>query len=205
MTDDTPPRYDITAPRARGLHIGEGTQVNLFGDRPEPAWPVAVGRVPPLADCWQPRPDQQALLPARGGGTVVLTQVLSGMGGVGKTQLAADWAIGQWQQGSVDLLLWADAGSQQSIVAAYAQAAVAVGVDPRTDGEQAAQWLLRWLADSGKRWAVVLDDLTRPADLTGWWPPTTETGSVVVATRRSDSALLRSNRVLVQVGLFTPA
>ncbi|WP_205694005.1 tetratricopeptide repeat protein [Catellatospora methionotrophica] len=179
--------------------------MNLFGDRPEPTWPVAVGRVPPLADCWQPRPDQQALLPAGESGTVVLTQVLSGMGGVGKTQLAADWANGLWQRRSVDLLLWVDAGSRQSIVAAYAQAAVAVGIDSRMDGEQAAQWLLRWLADSGRRWAVVLDDLTRLADLTGWWPPAAETGSVVVTTRRSDSALRRDNRVLVQVGLFTPA
>ncbi|MEU8007685.1 FxSxx-COOH system tetratricopeptide repeat protein [Catellatospora sp. NPDC049111] len=205
MIDDTSSRYDVTAPRARGLHIGDnGTQVNIFGDRPEPAWPIGVGRVPPLADCWQLRPDEQALLPGCDGQAVVLTQVLSGMGGVGKTQLAAGWATTLWQRRSVDLLLWVDAGSRQSIAAAYAQAATACGADPRLDSEPAAQWLLRWLADSGKRWAVVLDDLTRPADLTGLWPPATGTGSVVVTTRRSDSALRRDNRVLVQVGLFTP-
>ncbi|MEV0460308.1 tetratricopeptide repeat protein [Catellatospora methionotrophica] len=205
MTDPATHRYDVTAPRAKGLLIGDGTQVNIFGDRSEQTWPIAVGRVPPLADCWQHRPAEEALLPAGGSGTVVLTQVLSGMGGVGKTQLAAGWATELWRQRRVDLLLWVDAGSQQSIVSGYAQAAVAVGADLRLEGDQAAQWLLQWLASSGKRWAVVLDDLTRPADLTGWWPPATEAGSVVVTTRRSDSALRRDNRVLVQVGLFTPA
>jgi hypothetical protein len=43
-------------------------------------------------------------------GTVVLTQVLAGMGGVGKTQLAAAHARCAWQQG-VGVLVWAAASS----------------------------------------------------------------------------------------------
>jgi hypothetical protein len=62
--------------------------------RPTALWPRRVGVVPRLADCFQRRVLADELLQAvEGGGTAVLTgttattptQLLSGMGGVGKT------------------------------------------------------------------------------------------------------------------------
>ena len=177
----------------------------MFAGRQSITWPHLVGVVPPLADCRQDRPADHDLVAATtGGGTVVVCQVLTGLGGVGKTQLAAGLAHRVWQWREVDLLVWVTATSRTSVVTGYAQAAADVsGVDD-TDPDQAAARFLAWLASTGRRWLVVLDDLTDPADLRGLWPPTTGVGRTVVTTRRRDTAVT-GGRHVVQVGLFTPA
>jgi hypothetical protein len=160
--------------------------------------------VPPAADCFQVRAVARRLDKVLAGGqTAVVTQVLSGLGGVGKTQLAAGLARRVWHEQSVDLVVWVAAVSRDTIVAGYAEAAadVAPGVG---DGEQAAARFLAWLASTDRRWLVVLDDLTDPTDLRGLWPPQTVGGRVVVTTRRRDAALAGAGRRLVDVGVFTP-
>ena len=151
--------------------------------------------VPLRADCYRDRtlPD---------GPTVVL----SGPGGVGKTQLAAVLAEAAWADGRLDLLVWVTASSRHTVLAGYAQAAVEVlGVDG-TDQDRAASRLLAWLAATDRRWLVVLDDLADPADLHRLWPPSlASNGRTVVTTRRRDAALAGTGRTLVEVGLFTPA
>ncbi|MFE6575498.1 tetratricopeptide repeat protein [Streptomyces rochei] len=138
----------------------------------------------------------------------MLSQVLTGTGGVGKTQLAADYARTAWDSGEVDILVWISASSRAAITAGYAQAGVEVlAADPR-DPEQAARAFLAWLEPkTGQkpcRWLVVLDDVSDPADMRDWWPPTSPQGRVLVTTRRREAALTGAERRLVTVGLFTP-
>lgn len=168
-------------------------------------WPHQVGVVPLLADCRQERPadhDLDAFM-ATGIGTAVGWQVLSGMGGVGKTQLAAALAHRTWRKGEVDLLVWVTAASRDAVVIAYAQAAADITGLPDDDPEQGAARFGAWLSEPHRRrWLIVLDDLQNPADLNGLWPPTVPSGRAVVTTRRRDAAL-SSGRCLVEVGLFT--
>ncbi|NUS14570.1 MAG: tetratricopeptide repeat protein [Streptomyces sp.] len=163
--------------------------------------------VPPRAGAFQDRAERARLRDAvTGGGTAVLCQVLTGMGGVGKTQLAADFAEEVWADGhGVDLLVWVTAGSRDALVATFAQAGAEVcGADP-AEPERAARVFLAWLRTGGRRWLVVLDDLADPTDLTGLWPPGVANGRTVVTTRRRDAALAGGGRRLVEVGVFTPA
>ncbi|MFJ8437220.1 tetratricopeptide repeat protein, partial [Kitasatospora sp. NPDC094019] len=69
--------------------------------------PVRVGTVPPLASAFQPREELQDQIDRarERNTTVVLTQVLSGGGGVGKSQLAAVCAHRAHTDG-VDVLVW---------------------------------------------------------------------------------------------------
>ncbi|NML52529.1 tetratricopeptide repeat protein [Streptomyces sp. R302] len=142
------------------------------------------------------------------GGTAVLSQVLTGTGGVGKTQLAADYARTAWDGGGVDVLVWIGARSRSAITAGYAQAGAEVLAADPGDPEQCARAFLAWLEPKAGqrpcRWLVVLDNVEDPADVRGWWPPASPHGRVLVTTRRRDAALTGAGRRLVTVGLFTP-
>jgi tetratricopeptide (TPR) repeat protein len=191
------------------LAIDRFTLVQQAAPRTPAAWPHQVGVIPTRALSFQHRTEVDQLRTAvDGGGTAVLSQVLTGTGGVGKTQLAADYARTAWDSGSVDVLVWISASSRSAIANGYAQAGVEVlGADP-TDPEKATREFLAWLEPKTGtkpcRWLVVLDDLVDPADLRGLWPPTSSRGRTLVTTRRRDAALTGAGRRLVHVGLFMP-
>ncbi|MGW0960773.1 tetratricopeptide repeat protein [Streptomyces gelaticus] len=177
--------------------------------RERASWPHQVGNIPPRAQSFQHRAEVEQLRAAvADGGTAVLCQVLTGTGGVGKTQLAADYARAAWESGGVDLLVWITASTSSAAVSGYAQVGIEVlGADPQ-DPEQAAKTFLAWLEPKPDtkpcRWLVILDDLANPADLRGLWPPASPSGRTLVTTRRRDAALTGPDRRLVTVGLFTP-
>src|SRR5205823_937315 len=132
------PRSGTDARGAAGFQVGAGNiQHNYFMTRPDVVWPHRVGVMPPEADCFQHRDLAMRVNDVLSAGeSVVLTQVLSGLGGVGKTQLAASIARRLWHEQAVDLLVWVPASSRQVIVAAYAQAAAEVTTSPGGDAEQ---------------------------------------------------------------------
>ncbi|MFF0234680.1 tetratricopeptide repeat protein, partial [Micromonospora sp. NPDC005254] len=168
---------------------------------------VRVGLVPQQAAWFQDRRAEVNLArAARVGRTAVLTQVLSGMGGVGKTQLAAQFARHLDNKGELDVLIWVTASSREAIIAAYAEAARAVGVvSADVEPEAAAKRMLAWLERTDRRWLVVLDNLDVLGEGAGWWPPHNRNGRTVVTTRRRDPVLHTDGRTLVQVDLFSPA
>lgn len=148
----------------------------------------------------------------------VSCQVLTGMGGVGKTQLAADYAHTAWGNGGLDVLVWVTATSRPSVVASYAQVGVELcGADPK-DPDRAARAFLAWLTPKAGqtpcRWLIVLDDIADPGDLNATsedpdsrhslWPPASPHGRTLATTRRRDAALTRNARPPIKVGLFTP-
>ncbi|WP_172898811.1 MULTISPECIES: tetratricopeptide repeat protein [unclassified Actinoplanes] len=133
----------------------------------------------------------------------MVCQVVTGLGGVGKTQLAAELAHRYWDEHLVDLLVWVTATSRSNIISAYSRTAAEISGVEDPDPEQGAARLLAWLAATDRRWLIVLDDLADPGDLRGLWPPVPPVGRTVVTTRRRDTALL-AGRHVIALGLFTP-
>lgn len=127
-----------------------------------------------------------------------------GMGGVGKTQIAAALVNRLKNENAVDLLVWVPAASRDGIITTYARAAHTVEVG-EIDPDLAAANFVAWLGQPHRRrWIVVLDDVTDPADLAGLWPPVAESGRTIVTSRRRDHAMLAGHNV-VDVGAFDDA
>ncbi|MFD9085857.1 FxSxx-COOH system tetratricopeptide repeat protein [Streptomyces prasinus] len=184
------------------------------------AGPVVVGVIPTLASAFQPRSGlRERIDRARaGGGSVVLTQkqkpltqdrkgarVLSGGGGVGKTQLAAACATDALEEGA-DVVVWATATEAQQVITQYARAATALRLPGATgqDPENDARTLLNWLAATERRWLVVLDDVTDPTALDRWWPVSrTGTGWALATTRLRDARLTGGGRTRVDIDVYT--
>jgi hypothetical protein len=111
------------------------------------SWPRRFGSLPPLAAAHLDRPIDHDLAAAlEGGGTALVCQILSGGGGVGKTQAAAAYAHDRWRQGAIELLVWVNAATRTAVIAAFAQAGAACCGADESEGEQAAERFLAWLA-----------------------------------------------------------
>jgi hypothetical protein len=166
--------------------------------------PHTVGVIPPRADAFQHRSVAVVLDQAAAhGGTTVVTQVLAGLGGVGKTQLAADFARRHTACGDLDIIIWVHARSRDAVTSAYAHAAADLGLFPGGEpADRAIARLLSYLANTARRWLVVLDDLADPGDVHDLWPPHNIVGRTVVTTRRRDAGLL-AGRNLVEVDAFS--
>ncbi|WP_124289653.1 tetratricopeptide repeat protein [Streptomyces sp. ADI91-18] len=161
------------------------------------SWPRQFGALPEPAAAFLERP--RLHLPD-GPGRFLLT----GNGGVGKTQAAAAYARSRLAQRDLDLLIWVNASTRDTVVSGFVEAAAElVGARPHLRAEEAATQLPSWLAKARRRWCVVLDDLSSPGDLHGLWPPTTEHGSTLITTRRRIDALDRRCTV-VEVIPFSP-
>ncbi|MEU9085447.1 tetratricopeptide repeat protein [Streptomyces sp. NPDC048357] len=176
----------------------------------EPAWPVLMGVVPARAGYYEHRPQAGELVAAlETAGSVQRCQVVTGTGGVGKTQLAAEYARTALDGSGaepVELLLWIQATGPHAVAEAYALAAQAVvpGGACELLPNQAAQQFLAWLRTTTRRWLIVLDDAPAPGALAGLWPPEVAAGRVLVTTRSRDAAWSTETRTLLQVDMFTP-
>lgn len=155
-----------------------------------------IGLVPAIVSSYQDRDIKRRLNTCAAG-----TQILVGLGGSGKTQLAAAYAECAWRRTDIDLLVWVNARSRASISATYAEALESVASGGLA-GAVDAQRFLAWLATAECRWLIVLDDLQDPRDIRGLWPPTQSEGQVVVTTRRHDATLADHGRELMEVGPF---
>ncbi|MFJ3540192.1 tetratricopeptide repeat protein [Streptomyces sp. NPDC090109] len=201
------------------------------------SFPVVVGTVPAAASRYQARSQSGLLRTAlEDGGTVVLTGtltqdtddhdgtgqseggsgdarwVLSGLGGVGKTQIAAHHTRIQLADGRADVVVWATATDRSGILSAYAQAARVLALPGvGEDDEQNVALFLAWLqpcpvaaGTRAVRWLIVLDNITDPNHLTGLWPPASPLGQTLATTRRRDAAL-RDRGTRIAVDVFTSA
>jgi len=183
----------------------------VVAERTGPHSPVKLsGSIPPLAESFHQRPEtgldlRVGLYP---GDTVVLTHgektaaAPARQGGTGKTQIAVAFSHALWGARAVDALVWVPATSREAIVAGFAQAARTVGAaDRAVPAEAAAGRFTGWLAYTRRPWALILDDLTSPADLDGLWPAG-QAGQVVITTGLPEAAFPAGPRI-APVGGFS--
>ncbi|WP_432937452.1 FxSxx-COOH system tetratricopeptide repeat protein [Kribbella sp. CA-253562] len=185
-------------------------RITLGGGVTEPPWPVVIGSIPPGADYFQYRTlAWEKLLragPSRRGSVAGRpASLLCGLGGVGKTQLAAAYARHLLNGKEVDLLVWVPASTRAEIIDKYAQTAGSVGLGVAGEPEAAVARFLGWLSTTDRRWVIILDDLQAADDMRDLWPPDHRPhGHTVLTTRRSDASL-RAGLEPIDIESFTIA
>ena len=153
--------------------------------------------VPEVAGSFTGRERELAAIDAavRGGNRAVITQAITGLGGVGKSQVAARYA--QLHANEYDIVAWigAEDGGTKDLAGLAAELAMPVeGLAP----SDMAQLALEELARTSLRWLLVLDNVVLPEQLAALRPSRGE-GRVLVTSR--DRALREFGR-LITIDVF---
>ena len=117
---------------------------------------------------------------AEGGRAVVLARALYGLGGVGKTQMALEYA--HRFASDYGLIWWVPAEQPQEISLALGALARRLGLKTSDNAVEAAATALEYLRrDAADRWLLIFDNAEDPADLRSFLP--TGPGHVLITSR----------------------
>ena len=127
--------------------------------------------------------------PSSGVRQVTLTQrqAIKGLGGIGKTQTAIEYAYRARLQGRYHHVLWIAAASEESILTSFVELAALLPevVSPEeTDPRKIVSAMLRWLEQRAEPWLLIFDNAD---DLTLAQPyfPRQGKGHLLITTRAS--------------------
>jgi tetratricopeptide (TPR) repeat protein len=150
---------------------------------------VVVGDIPQEPPGFQPRADLLAELDAPSGGRVSVVHAVTGMRGVGKTQLAAAYARARIDE-RWPLVAWVNAADAATVVAGLAAAAVALGLDDGSGDAAAAGAAVRhWLEAGGDHCLLVFDNATDPQDLLPFLPAAGRARVLITSNEQSMAEL----------------
>ena len=187
-------RKSVAATRAAGLPanrrssgaLAARTGAASVGLAADPATgQLVIGKVPSEPLVFVARDLADALAVAAATGRVAVVCALTGLRGVGKTQLAAAYARQRIGDGW-GLVAWVDAESRQSLVAGLATVAGRLGVaDPRGDSEESAGLLRDHLQSRAADGLLVLDNAVSPQDVAPFLPASGGTQIIITSTNQA--------------------
>ena len=116
-----------------------------------------------------------------GGGAAALGQAIRGLGGIGKTQTAVEYAYRYHDEYAA--VLWTRAETEAELVAGMVEIAAVLDLPEKDAQEQelAGQAVLRWLKENDS-WLLVLDNADTP-EMVASLLPTAPRGHILVTSR----------------------
>ena len=180
---------------SQGVLAGDhGTQNNYFFGEPARAGVtrparVVSGDIPQEPAAFQPRAGLMEALEGRGGGRVRVVFAVTGIRGVGKTQVAAAYARRRIAEGW-RLVAWVDASDEASLLAGLVQVAAAAGTGAAgQDARALAAGVRHWLEADGERGLLVFDNATDLDMLRPFLPAGGAAQVIITSSRRSATGL----------------
>ena len=153
--------------------------------------PLVVGtqvwcpRVPALPVVFAGRDELVERLRAStsGGAAAVLTQTIGGMGGVGKTTVAA--ALAEAQRHALDVVWWVRAEQPAVAVADLAELAPRVGLAAHDDPHDTADAVRDWLETTDRSWLLIFDNAPDESSVDRWRPRRGNGATLITSRNRN--------------------
>ncbi len=159
---------------------------DLFGERPDVAASAPVGGIPYLRNLYFTGREEvltalRSALTQPGPTALTRRLAISGLGGIGKTQLAIEYAYRYAD--TYEALFWVRAGSYDLLVSDFLTIAAALNLFERNQPDQHAivQVVKRWFAAHG-HWLLIFDNVDQ-LDLVRDFLPVDGKGHVILTTR----------------------
>jgi tetratricopeptide (TPR) repeat protein len=183
------PTQEPKFPGAQGRSSGGSTVAPRFPGEPPVVWNVPHRRNPDL----EGREHELAILARQldRDPNNRAVQAIEGIGGVGKTALATEYAYRHRSQ--FDVVWWVRADEPATLIGDYAGVAAQLGLrEAQAADQQAAVWAVRRWLEGHDRWLLILDNARSPLTRTRLRPPLARlidlmppevTGQVLVTTR----------------------
>ena len=196
---DAPVIRPVYVTGGSGVQVGDhNIQVNFLFGGGRPAGPVVAGNVPQVPVAFQAREELMAGLRGAGPGASVVRAV-TGMRGVGKTQLAAAYARARIDDGW-RLVAWVNAEDTPAILNGLAVVADRLGMArPGRALEAVGGEVRNRLEADGQRCLLVFDNVTDPDEVLPYVPAAGQAQVVVTSTDATAAALGRA----MPVDVFT--
>jgi tetratricopeptide (TPR) repeat protein len=159
-------------------------------------WPTEVWTVPQQRDMFFTGRDEvfqslrEHLVPGR---TMALTQAISGLGGIGKTHTAVEYAYRFHRD--YEAVLWLQADSWETLVSACVQLADELALPEQKEADQVVAEVQRWLRKH-RSWLLIIDNVELPQEILSTFVPTQHHGSVLLTTRVHDVEPLAQTQIL---------
>ncbi|GCE29931.1 tetratricopeptide repeat protein [Dictyobacter alpinus] len=123
------------------------------------------------------------------------SQAIKGLGGIGKTQIAIEYAYHAREQQRYTHTLWINAASEETLLsglAALKEVVPAISVHNENDQRALASEALRWLEQCQDPWLLIYDNADDLSFLPAYLPATGN-GSILLTTRANSTSLMTSS------------
>ncbi len=171
VNEHTMPRRDAPLPSERARHLSPFTVPYLRN-------PFFTGRETEIRQL-------HSILANTKSANLTRFQALSGLGGIGKTQVAIEYAY-RYQK-NYSAILWAGADSPEALVASYIELAETLQLSEwkKQNPTSALAGVKRWLGEH-TGWLLVLDNI-EDLNLVEKFVPVTKQGVVLLITQREET------------------
>ncbi|MCL2399666.1 MAG: tetratricopeptide repeat protein, partial [Defluviitaleaceae bacterium] len=131
------------------------------------------------------------------GSTVSLTQIITGMGGLGKTQTALEYAYRYADK--YECIWWITAENEMDVLSSYKKFAVEMNLlhQDQQDSELIIKVVLNWMSEN-QNWLFIYDNVESIARDTQWWPKN-NLQNILITTREKQFNIGES----VDIATFT--